>query len=101
MRFEGVGALIYPDSHSPWFKSFVPHVNWVERFQSYYLVFYFNDAYTLEPYVEVALDNNCYVSGGLAPTLTPTLTTTPTQTLIPSTTPTRTPTETPKTPGPK
>jgi hypothetical protein len=67
-------------STSPWYLPFNPNTAFIISPSTNPLTFYYDGDFVLEPYIEVALDNNCLIKGGLAPTPTPTPTSTATAT---------------------
>jgi hypothetical protein len=91
--FSGLNLPISTDSYSPWFEDDFSESQLIDRNSSHYLAFYFDKQYTLEPYLIVALENNCLLTAGLSPTPTPTTTGTPTTTNTPTSTPTPTATK--------
>ncbi|HSV86798.1 MAG TPA: TadE/TadG family type IV pilus assembly protein [Levilinea sp.] len=87
------------NSDSPWVLNFLPDTAYILYDSTNSLAFYFDQPYTIEPYIQVALHNDCLVTGGVAPTPVPTNTLTPTPTI--TFTPSRTPTPVPNTPTPR
>ncbi|MEN4043140.1 MAG: pilus assembly protein [Anaerolineaceae bacterium] len=63
-------------SDTPWTLNFLPNSAYILNNSTNSLAFYFDQPYTIEPFIQVALHNNCLVTGGVAPTPTPTNTVT-------------------------
>jgi hypothetical protein len=77
IRYEGPDFTVWfvdennPPADSPWYEDFIIDRAKVLAPSSNTLNFYFDGEYNLEPYIEVALHNDCLLKGGLAPTPTP------------------------------
>jgi hypothetical protein len=97
IKYEGPTSTQWAgSSDSPWDLGFLPNTANVGAPSSNPLNFYFDEFINMEPYIVVALHNNCLVKGGLAPTPIPTNTSTPTATATPTPTITLIPSRTPR-----
>jgi hypothetical protein len=80
-----------PGATSPWDHPFPAETAYIVSGSSNRLEFYFDGVYEIDPFIEVALNDNCLLSYGYIPP-TPTPTRTPTPTLTPTRTATLSPT---------
>jgi hypothetical protein len=76
-KFDGLGAIRYPFTLSPWNETNFSDTYIFSYRTSHYLAFYFIETRSLDPYIIVALENDCVLTYGVPPTPTPTPTPTP------------------------